>query len=833
MGDAKALPSTLGTSKAVDAIPVLSILFPMLSDVRYALRALTKSPGFTFVAITSLALGIGANSTIFSLVRATVFPSLPYTEPSRLVDLHEVSNELCTGCGVGTSFDSYLDWKAQARGFENMGASREDEFVVSGADEAIRVSGALVTASLFPTLGVRPAIGRGFLPEEDRADAPRVVLLSHATWQGMFGADSGLVGRTIRVNGLPATVVGVMPKGFGYPEFAKMWVPMAAYLRASPRDDRNTDVVARLASTTTLAQARAEISAVTARIAAEHPQEYRGWSGAVTTVLDELRGDSGPPFLVLLGASGFVLLIACANLANFMLARAARREREVAVRLALGAGRGRLIRMLLAECFIVSIAGAALGVLIALWGVDAIPGLIDTQIPFWIVFVVDWRVVAFAGLLAALTALAVGLVPALRSSRADLVDSLKDGAQSATTSGRRGRLRGALVIAQIAGALVLLAGAGLMIKTFLRARNVSDLGYDPHNVLTANVQMLQPRYDDAAQIGAFAAEVEERVRAVPGVSTVTVEHNEFLGTFVGAYGNVTLEGATAPVPDNIVPRFSRAVGPDYFRVLRIPLRRGRTFTSADRAGAPAVAIVSEPAARALWPNGDAIGKRVKLGQPNDDRPWLTVVGVVGGTIGSPLGRNRPTGFIYVPFAQHPARPVSVLARTAGPPMDLAASVRAEIRAVDPDVATDPVSTMDASLASSISPVRFFARLLTALAAVAIALAALGIYGVVSYSVSQRTREIGIRMALGATSKGILKLVLGYGVVVTVIGLALGVAGSFALTGALRGMLFGTSATDPAVFVGVSLLLAAVSIAACYASARRAVRVEPVIALSYE
>jgi putative ABC transport system permease protein len=805
----------------------------MLSDARYALRALAKSPGFAFIAITSLALGIGANSTIFSLVRATVFPSLPYREPDRLVDLHEVSKELCTGCGVGTSFDSYRDWKAEARGFENMGASREDEFVVSGSDEALRVPGALITASLFPTLGVRPAIGRGFSPDEDRADAPRVVLLSHGTWQQVFAGDSALVGRTIRVNGVPATVVGVMPKGFGYPEFAKMWAPMAAYVRPASRDDRSIDVVARLAPSTTLAQARAEVAAVSARIASEHPTEYRGWSATATPVLDVLRGDSGPPFLVLLGASGFVLLIACANLANLMLARAARRAREVAVRLALGAGRGRLVRMMLAECFVVSIAGAALGVLIALWGVDAVPRLIDTEIPFWIVFVVDWRVVAFAALLAVLTALAVGLVPALRASRADLVDSLKDGVQSATASGRRGRLRSALVIAQVAGALVLLAGAGLMIKTFLRARNMNDLGYDPHNVLTASVHMLQPRYDDAAQIGTFAATVEERVRAVPGVSVASVEHTEFLGTFVGAYGNVTLEGATTPVPDNIVPRFGKAVGPDYFRVLRIPLRRGRTFTAADRAGAPGVAIVSESAARALWPNDDPIGKRLKLGQPNDDRPWLTVVGVAGSTIGSPLGRSRPAGFIYVPFAQQPARPLSVLARTAGPPLDLATAVRAEIRAVDPDAATDPLSTVDASLANWISPVRFFARLLTALATLAIALAALGIYGVVSYTVSQRTREIGIRMALGATSTGILRLVVGYGVVVTLIGTALGVAGSFALTGALRGMLFETSATDPVVFAGVSVLLAFVSIAACYAPARRAVRVEPVIALRYE
>ena len=805
----------------------------ILQDLRYALRMLGRSPGFTLVAVASLTLGIGANATIFSLVRATLFPSLPYRDAGRLVDLHETSRELCTGCGVGTSYATYEDWRANARAFESMGAAREDQFVVTGSDEAVRVPGAIVTATLFPTLGVRPLIGRGFLPDEDRAGVPRVVLLSHGVWQGMFGSDSTIVGRSIRVNGVPATVVGVMPRGFGYPEFAKLWAPMGSADVSAARDDRSISVVARLAPGTSLAQARAEMETLGRQVAAGHPAEYRGWSTAATRLIDELRAESGTPFLVLLGASAFVLLIACANLANLMLARAARREREVAVRMALGAGRGRLVRLLLAECFIVALAGAALGLLLALWGVDAIPRLIDTQIPFWIVFAVDWRVALFAVVLAVLTAIAFGLVPALRASRPGLVESLKEGALSSTASARRGRLRGTLVIAQIAGALVLLAGAGLMIKTFLRSRDFSNLGYDPHNVLKANVQILQPRYADAGQVGTFAAAVEERVKAIPGVDAATVEHSEFLGTFVGAFGNVTLAGSATAVRDNIVPRFEYSVGADYFRVMRIPLRRGRAFASSDRAGAPGVAIVNEAAAQALWPSGDAIGKRIKLGQPNDDRPWLTVVGVVGSTVGSPLGRGRPPGYVYVPFAQQPGRPVSVLARTAGNPLDLAPTLRGEIRAVDPDAAVDAVTTVEASLSSWIAPVRFFVRLLSALAALAIALAALGIYGVVAYTVSQRTREIGIRMALGATSNGILRLVIRYGAVLTTAGLVIGVAGSLVLTRVLRGLLFETSSTDPTVFAGVSLLLALVSLAACYAPARRAVRIEPVVALRSE
>jgi putative ABC transport system permease protein len=802
-------------------------------DARYAIRRLAASPGFAFVAITSLALGIGANSTIFSLVRATQFPSLPYRESSQLVDLHETTAELCAGCGVGTSYLAYGEWKAQAQSFVSMGASREDEFVLSGAAEAVRVPGALVTFDLFSTLGVQPAIGRSFSADEDRVGGNRVILLSHGLWQRQFGSDSAAVGRTVRVNGVPTTIIGVMAKGFGYPEFAQMWAPMGAAIATSARDDRTVSVVARMAPGVTLERARSEIGAVGSRIASEHAADYRGWSATATPILDELRQDSGLPFLVLLGASAFVLLIACANLANLMLARTSRREREVAVRLAIGASRRRLVRMLLAESVLVSLIGGALGLILALWGVDAVPRLIATQIPFWIVFAVDWRVVLFALALSGLTSMAFGLVPALRASRPDLVMSLKDGAQNTTGSSRRGRLRSVLVVAQIACALVLLAGAGLMMKTFLRSRDMSNLGYDPRNVLTASVHTLQPRYDDAAQIGAFAASVEERVKSVPGVVAMSVEHTDFLGTFVGTNGNVTLEGSNTPVADNIVPRFSKGVSGDYFRVLRIPLRRGRLFSPSDRAGTPGVAVLNEAAAAALWPNGDAIGKRLKLGQPNDDHPWLTVVGIVGSTIASPLGRRRDAGFVYVPFAQQPSRGLTVLVRTAGPPLALASSVRAEIRAADPDAATDELSTMEASLSGWVGPVGFFVKLLGALATLAVGLAALGIYGVVSYTVAQRTREIGIRMALGATSRGILRLVVGYGVVLTGLGLAVGVAGSVALTGVLRGLLFGTSATDPVVFGAVSALLAAVSIAACYGPARRAVKVEPIVAIRYE
>jgi len=611
-----------------------------------------------------------------------------------------------------------------------------------------------------------------------------------------------------------------------------MWAPIAPNIGEMARDDRSVGVTARLGSAVTLDRARVEIAAVGARVAAGHAPEFKGWTAVATPVMDVLRGDSGPPFLVLLGAAGFVLLIACANLANLMLARASRREREIAVRLALGAGRSRLIGLLLAESMVIAFTGGVLGLLIALWGVDVVPRLLDTQIPFWIVFTVDWRVVAFTLAVSALTALGFGLVPALRASRPSLVDALKEGAKT-TGSARRGHLRSALVVAQISCALVLLTGAGLMIKTFVRARDMGNLGYDPRNLLTASVQVLQPRYTDSHQVATFASTVEERVASIPGVTSASVEHYWFLGTFVGAFGNVTLEGAAEAVPDAIVPRFGKAVGPEYLRTMRIALRRGRDFAASDRAGAPGVVMVNEAAAEALWPGIDAIGKRFKLGQPNEAAPWLTVVGVVANTVGGTLNRSRPTGFVYVPFAQQPGKPFSVIARTSGPPMAAATAVRAAIRAADPDAAIDAVSTMETSLRSGISGVRFFVSLLGGLAALALGLAALGIYGVVAYAITQRTREIGIRMALGATSRSILRLVVRYGVVMTVIGLTIGAAGSFALTRVLRGILFGTSATDPVVFVSVSFVLAAVSVAACYFPARRAAGLDPLTALRYE
>jgi putative ABC transport system permease protein len=804
----------------------------MLQDLRYGWRALTRSPGFTAVAVLSLMIGIGATSTLFTLVNATVFRPLPYRDAAQLMDLFETSRELCDGCGVGTSYPTYLDWQAQATSFARMGAAREGQFALAGDQDAERVSGAVVSASLFPTLGVQPAMGRLFTADDDRVGAPHVVLLSYGVWQRRFGSDSSAVGRTIRVNGEATTIVGVMPPKFGFPEFAEAWMPLAPAAAAMPRSDRSLTVIARRRDGVAEDRAREEMQLLGTRVAATEPATFRNWSASAQSLRADLSRDSGPPFFVLLGAGAFVLLIACANLANLTLSRASRRAREFAIRVALGAGRVQLVRLVLVESIIVACGGGALGLILALWGIDLIPGALNTPIPFWIQFTIDWRVVLFTVGVTLATGIAFGLVPALRASRPDLQGALKEGGGNVTVGGGRGRLRGLLVVAEVALALVLLAGAGLMLKTLTRAGNLGDLGYDPRNVVTGSLHLLESRYDNPAQIRGFAASLLERVGALPGVEGASLSHERFLGTFVGNEGSVTLEGARAAVPDAIVPRFAHSVSADYFRVLRVPALRGRTISAADRDGAPLVAVVNEAAAHALWPDADALGRRLKLGRPGDAAPWLTVVGVVRDVVGSPVAHTVQSR-IYTALAQLPGRPLSLSVRATADPLSLAPVLRTTLRAVDADQPLDDVSTLEGSLAAWVGPVRFVARLLGGLAMVAILLAAIGIYGVMSYAVTQRTHEIGIRVALGASTGGVLRLLVGYGVQLTSVGLAFGLAGAFALTRVLRSMLFGASATDPIVFAVVAILLAIIAVVASYLPARRALAIEPTRALKSE
>jgi putative ABC transport system permease protein len=802
-------------------------------DLRFAARALRRTPGFTAVALLSLALGIGVNSTLFSLVSAVQFRPLPYYDPDRIVDLHERNpRDLCQGCSVGTSYATFLDWRGMATSYSRMGAYVEDVFALSDTDTPVRVQGGRVSADLFPLLGVAPMLGRAITPDEDRPAGSPVVLLSHSLWLRQFAGDSSVVGRAVRLNGVSTTIIGVMPPRFRFPEVAELWTPIAAAQAGHTRDDRSLSVLARLKPGITVAHANDELARLAAGVASQYPQQFTNWTAGVTTLRADLSADSGPPFLLLLGASGFVLLIACANLANLLLSRALKRERDFAVRAALGASRARVARQLLTESLLLSLLGGGFGLLLALWGTDAVMALLPGQVPFWIDVAVDWRVVLFTFLASLVTGFTFGTVPALRSSRLDLHDTLKEGQRSVSATRGRGRLRSTLVVIEFAMALILLVGAGLMIETYQRVRQSRDLGLDPHGVLMARAELLHQRYRDTAQIGLFGQNLLARLDATPGAQLSALEGTRFLGTFVGAASSVTREGTTTAVPDNVVPRFARFVSPRYFALLRIPIHRGRVFTDADRPGAPGVAVLNEAAAAILWPGQEALGKRLKLAGPNVDAPWLTVVGIVGDTRNS-FARGTGSPFIYAAFAQMPTQPITLLVRTAGLPMSFAPTARSIVAATDGDQPLAEVESLEDWLAEGIAPVSFFVRVLGALAALALALAAMGIFGVVSYSVSQRTHEIGVRAALGAPSDRILRLVVGHGLWLGGLGAAIGLTGAVALTRLLAGVLFGTSPTDPVVLGTVTLLLVAVAGIASAVPARRALGVNPVEALRTE
>jgi putative ABC transport system permease protein len=801
-------------------------------DLLYALRALAHSPGFTAIAVLSLALGIGVNSAIFTMVSATTFPDLPYREADRLVDAHETSPELCAGCGVGTSYPTFSDWRASATSFSAMGAYKETAFPVSSGTDPELVSGAYVSATVFPLLGIAPVVGRGFAEEDDRRGAPRVALLGYNTWARLFGSDTSAIGRTIRIAGEPTTVIGVMPSGFEFPEFADIWLPISSAADTLPRSDRSIGVVARLKAGISLEAAREEIIRLTSGIAAANPEAMRTWSGGLTTLREDLVNDSGPPFVILLGASALVLLIACANLANLMLARANRRMREVGVRSALGASTRQLVRQLLTESMLLASAGAALGILLALWSVDIARQFLPGEVPFWIKFEVDWRVLAFTAGLAVITGIGVGLVPALRAARVQVHDVLKDAGRSTTVGRRQSFLRGTLVVAEIALSLVLLAGAGLLIKTFVRASGTRDLGYDPTGVLQASAELTGRRYAAPQQVAIATNEMLQRVAASGLVESAAISYTQFLGTFVGSEASMTLEGSSSAVPDAVVPRFAYVVTPGYFETLRVPLARGRRIQASDGPAAAGVVLLNEAAAAALWPGQDPLGKQLKLGAPNEEKPWLTVIGVVRNSMGNPLSSRR-AAFVYTSFAQQPGRSVTLYVRTRGEPGSFAATLRRIAAEIDPDVPLTGVRPMTELLSDMISPLRFMMRLLTGLAALALLLAAIGIYGVLSYTVAQRAHEIGIRSALGAGTRRTVQLVLRQGAFMAAIGVALGLLGALGTTRILRAILFGASATDPFVLGGVAVVLLFVALMASVVPVFRALRVDPVDTLRLE
>ncbi|MET0623131.1 MAG: ABC transporter permease [Pyrinomonadaceae bacterium] len=816
-------------------------------DVRFGLRTLRKRPGFTLVAVLTLALGIGANSAIFSVVNAVVLRPLPYAAPERLVALWGNLNQKGFE-ELELSAPEFVDFRARgAHVFEDAAAYYEGGFNMTGAGEPERVQGVYATASLFNTLGVAPSRGRAYTAEEDRPGSNDVVVISHSLWRRRFNADPAVAGKSVMLDGRASTILGVMPADFHFPNNdTDIWKPAAFdadLLSPNNRGSHFMSAVARLKEGFTLARAGEEVAALARAQGAENANSYpRGFGASIRPLAEEVVGTSVRTSLfVMLGAVGLVLLIACANVANLLLARASSRRKEVAVRTALGAGRVRIMRQLLTESALLSLAGGAAGLVLALWGIDLLVALAPEGTPRVAEVGLDAGVVAFTFGVSLLTGVVFGLVPALHASKVDLNESLKEGGRGGGEGERRGSLRGLLVVGEFALALVLLAGAGLLVKSFARVLGESP-GFDARGVLTMRLVLPQTKYGSYDGHRAFYSNLFGRLRALPGVEAVGANN---LLPLNGNGGSRTflIEGRPVPPGQPKPEEQLRFITPGYFASMRVPVLRGRDFGERDVQTAPRVAVVSRSMAERHWPGEEAVGKRIAyagIGRGHDQTPeWIEVVGVVGDVRHRGLDlESKPE--IYVPvyqplFSNRPVPPLSlyVAVRTSGDPAALAAAVRREVAAVDPEQPVANVRTMEERLAESVAQRRFNMTLLGVFACVALVLAGVGVYGVMAYAVARRTHEIGIRVALGAQRGDVVRLVLRQGMWLALAGVGAGLAGAYAVTRLMSGLLYGVSPTDPLTFVGVALLLAAVGLLACLVPARRATKVDPMTALRYE
>jgi putative ABC transport system permease protein len=813
----------------------------MLSDIRYAVRTLLKNPGFTAVVVITLALGIGANSAIFSVVNAVLIRPLPYHEPSRLVIIHQT--DLKKGWNwVPPSPADFLDWREQSHVFEEMAAFRVWFHTLVGSDGAQQVLGVRTSANFFHLLGISAALGRTFLPEEDQPGHDQVVLLTHGLWQRHFGSDSAVIGKTLTIDDRPFTIIGILPPEFRFIRFFRggefeVWMPLTLDRTQLSRTEHSVNVYGRLKREISLSQARAEMDTINRRLAQQYPETNRDMGVKVLGLVEANAKALGPTFLLLAAAVGFVLLIACANVANLLSARSARRQQEMAIRLAVGASRFRLVRQLLTESSLLGLVGGTAGLAVALLGIKLFTVLSPANFPRKDEISLDLTVLGFTLIVSLLTGLLFGLVPALRASVTNQYETLKEMGKGSAGLVRSHKLK-SLTISEIALALLLVIGAGLMIASFRRLDEI-DRGLSLKNVLTMQIWLSKTAYAKGYQVANFYERVLRRVKALPDVESASAI--SFLP--LSRWGvNTTFEIEGRPPTTATEAPFSAysVIDYDYFRAMRIPLLKGRYFTAQDGKGFAEVVIVDETLARRFWHDDNPIGKRIRLHPPDTNNPWGAEIGDGWRTIVGVVGPVKEDGIaegiwpqLYLPYLQSSSSLMSLVVRSSADLLGLSTAVRREIEAVDKNQAVSYLRTMEQVASESLSRPRSSAVLVGLFAALAMILAAVGIYGVVSYSVAQRTHEIGIRMALGAQPANVLRLVVGQGVKLMLTGLSIGVVAALGLTRFMAGLLYGVSSQEPSIFLGAAGLLAVVSLFACYVPARRAARVDPVIALRCE